>query len=160
MSRSAPLQGVDFIDAPLVAATLEGRGDPPLDDAESEFLADHACSKREDVRVVVAARHFGHVFVAAEGGPDAGNLIGRDGGSDAGAADHNRPISLTASEAAARDRNGIRIVAGLTVMSSDVDEFDVRKTALDGFFEIKPAVIRCDYYLHLTPRCGIGMFLM
>src|ERR1043165_9161145 len=67
-------------------------------------------AEAHDVDVVVLDALVGRVDVVAERGPDAGDLVGRDAGSDAGPADHDRPLGLAAPDRVADQPGQVREV--------------------------------------------------
>src|SRR5215475_14218039 len=74
----AALERRDLIDALLVDAALEWRGQPHVDEFVGQLRGDDLRSDDEYVRVVVTARDFRGKPVEAEAGPDASHLVAGD----------------------------------------------------------------------------------
>src|SRR5438445_3303910 len=73
-------------------------------------LADDAGSEAEDVHVVVLHALMRAVGVVAEAGPHAADLVGRDRGADAAAADENAPLGLSVGHRVRHRRRGVGVI--------------------------------------------------
>ena len=107
-------------DAPGVAAAFERRVQPDFDHAVDQPFAQQVGGEAEDVGVVVAAAHFGRQIVVAGGRADAGELVGRDAHSQAGAADQDAAIDLAAADLAGHPGGDVGIIDGLAGVRAHV----------------------------------------
>src|SRR5262245_26570217 len=75
-----------------MTAALELGGQPDLDHALDQLLAQQIAGQTEHVGVVVAATHLGGDAVVTGGRANAEYLVGRDAHADAGAADQDAAL--------------------------------------------------------------------
>src|SRR5438045_1127855 len=79
---SAAVQGVDLVDASLVAPAAEVGGEEGLHDVAGQPLADEGPAQSQDVGIIVLAGIGGGGDVVAHGGADAGDLVRRHRAAD------------------------------------------------------------------------------
>jgi hypothetical protein len=93
-----------LVDAQLMSAPREWRGDPEVDDFECLVDGDHFFSKREHVGVVVFAAEPGGAQVPAQCASYAGHFVCDHGFSVSAAAEHDAAIEFAAATASAAGR--------------------------------------------------------
>ena len=92
------------------------------------------------------ARSLGAEAVAAEGGADAGDFVGRDGHADAGAADEDAALTFTAHDRVGDGLGILRIITGVfgigaVVLVSESSPVKMRHQSL---FQGETAVVTAD----------------
>jgi hypothetical protein len=116
------------------------------DQVQRQPLPDDLRAETEHVGVVVLDRLVGRMHVVAEGRADAGDLVGRDAGADARAADQDPPLRPAAGHGTADRPAGERVpeprerleqmfvrkVDGVEVLGEDVGD-DVPEAGGDEF---------------------------
>ncbi len=72
-----------------MASTLKGSGEPDVDNLLGQTGTDDATAHDQEIGVIVKAAHSGSVELLTEGGANTWKTIGRDGHTQAGAADQD-----------------------------------------------------------------------
>src|ERR1700690_221543 len=88
----------------------ELRGQISRDQIFDQLRGDYARSEDQDVHRVVLHALVRGVDIVAESGAHSWQFIGRDGGSDAAAADQNSPIDLLRTHCLADGLSKIRVI--------------------------------------------------
>jgi len=121
---------------------------------ERQFGADDACAENQDVHIVVLDTLVGGISVVANAGANAGNFVGGDADSDAGAADED-----AAGRGAGYDRLayflgkiGV-IVEWLVRVRPDIDQFVAGSGEMVAhlIFEGETGVIASNDEFHSVP---------
>src|SRR3954468_55748 len=106
-----PLQFSDLFQPTHVAfPAVELCTQERADELAGQLRADHLRADAEDVHVVVLDALVRRVRVVADGGPDARELAGGDRGADAGAADEDPALRVTAADRIADLTRLVRVV--------------------------------------------------
>ena len=93
------LEGEDFVQASMVLLIGQEAGVEELcDELLCLFGGDDAGAEAEYVHVVVLYALACGIFVVADGGADAGDLVGGHGGADAAAADYDAAPSFSGGD--------------------------------------------------------------
>ena len=88
------LDGVDLVDAALMASALKLAFQPSLDHLGGLAGSGDALAQAQDVGIVVQAAVLGGEVGLAGRSADAGDLVGRDRDADARAADQDAALML------------------------------------------------------------------
>ena len=115
-----------------------------------ERAGDYARTEHEDVHVVVFDALVRGIGVVANGGADAVEFVGGDGGADAAAADENAAFDRARLDGFADGLGEIGIIARLRVVSAEIDNavaepFDERAEVI---LQFEPGVIGGDGDFH------------
>ena len=115
-------EGEDFVEASVVLLIREEAGFEELgDELLCLFRGDDAGAEAEDIHVVVLHALPGGIFVVADGGADAGDLVGGDGGADAAAAEDDATPSLAGSDGFGGSAGEVgEVVEGVEGVSTNV----------------------------------------
>lgn len=90
-----PLDVAELLDAGLVTAAFEGRGEEDVDDAQGEGVSEDAGPEGQHVGVVVLAGQPGGELIETEARSHTMDLVGGDGLTLAAAADDDPPVGST-----------------------------------------------------------------
>jgi hypothetical protein len=104
-----------------VPASVEGRLEEDVQHSLDHLPAREALRKRDDVRVVVAARQLRRVRLGNRGASDARNLVRGHGDAEARAADDDTAVGLTRRDGLPNRVTVLRIVDGRRVVRSVID---------------------------------------
>ena len=140
----------DLGDPPLVAAALEGRGEPELEDLRRQAGGDDAPTHGEHVGVVVLAAQARGVQVVAQRGPHAVHLVGGDLLALARAAEHDAPVGLAGHHGAADGGTDGRVVDRVGAVGAEVDRLVAPALELhhEVSLQVEPRVVGTDGHLH------------
>ena len=118
------LHRLDLAQARDVAlASVEARLQKRPDEVGGQLGADDLRAQAEHVQVVVLDALVRRVGVVADRGPDSGELAGRDGGSDARAADEDPALGPAVRERGADLARLVRIVDPPRIrVGAEIDE--------------------------------------
>ena len=146
----------------MARLAAEGRREEGERDLERGLRADDAGAEGQDVHVVVLDALVRRVRVVADGGADAADLVGRDAGADARAADQDAAVRLAARRRRARaarrspgSRRPGRAVA--TEVDQLVAEAGRREPAQELVLEGGPGVIGGERDAHRRHRIGVDL---
>src|SRR5690606_19174267 len=102
---------------------VEGVAEPFGHDPLGEFRTDHPGAERDDLAVVGFHGTFGRVRVVRDRRPHTGDLVGRDGDTDAGAADEHAAVGLPRGDLLGGRESQYRIGSGVVgAVHADVDD--------------------------------------
>jgi hypothetical protein len=120
----AVLDADDLVQPLLVATAVEAAVYPSPDDLANEALPQHSAAEHEHVGVVVLAGKRGTSHVVHEGRANAVDLVRGDRHADAGAAQQDAALGVTARDTS-RDRLGvIGIIDGGVVGGTEIARVD------------------------------------
>ena len=99
----------DPADMPLVLG--KGGVQEGVHDLQGQALPHHAAAQGQHIGVVMQPGRLGAEAVRAQRAADAGDLVGRDGDADTGAADDDAPVTVSGGHRQGSRPAEIRIVA-------------------------------------------------
>lgn len=143
---------VDLVDSAGMASAFEGGGKEDLDGVESNLFPDEASAKAKHVGVVVQTRHASRSDIVHGGSPDAGNLVGSYGNSDAAAANGDTQIDVVPDHGVSNCRSEVGIVDRLNRVSADIEHVVTKRldVSRNNGLEVEPGVVRAKGDAHQT----------
>src|SRR5579859_5063376 len=131
------LDSQDFFEAASEAFFVDDEFglDECVDQFEGEGGADNSCAENDDVHIVVFNALMGGVGVVAHAGADAGDLVGGDADTYAGAADENaaRGVARLDGETYALGEVGI-VVFGLDFECAEIEDLMAALSEIGAYF--------------------------
>jgi hypothetical protein len=128
----ARFEVLDPVDAAGVAAAFERRLEPDPNDRQGLVEAERPAADGQAVRIVVPARHVGGERRPAGRGPEALELVGRDGHSDPGPAAEDRPVALARLDELGRAGRVLGVIDGLAGAAAEILERDIPAGEIEG----------------------------
>src|SRR5262245_9488234 len=127
-------------------AALEGRLQPGPDHALHQVRPEQVRRQAEDVRVVMPPAHLRGNDVMTGSGPGALDLVGADTHPNAGPADQDAAIRLTASDRPRHLDGEVGVVAAVFAMRPDVVDLmaELLQKRDDVALGVEAAVIAAD----------------
>src|SRR5580765_7910155 len=91
-------------------------------------------------------------MVVAKAGADAGNFVGRDGCSDAAAAEDDSALGFAVADGQSDGFGEVGIVDGVAAVGSQIQHLvlQLEEHRFDGFLEIETSVVGANGNFHFT----------
>ncbi len=135
--------GVHFIDAAAMTASSKGGGEPGVRDGFRGGFRRGFAGEAKNVRGVVLAGDLRSLYIAHEGGLDAGVAVRGDADADAGGANEDARIGAAVQNTLADHFREVRVVHAVHRVRADVLDQIARRLQMrrDGVFEHEAAVV-------------------
>lgn len=132
-----------LVNATLVAAALERRGQECVDAVHCDLKSYDSCAEAEDIRIVVGPGETGRGDIVTGSGPDMPVTVGGNANADPGAADQHPTITAAGTEHVNKLIRHIRIVHGTSIGRAKVQDLDtiLLQRSLDVGLEIEARMV-------------------
>jgi hypothetical protein len=126
--------------------------EPSVDNVKSRDFGDDAGAERQDVGVVVLARHLGFEVGGDVRGADAGNFVGDDGHANARAAGEDSEIGMVLGDVLGDSAREVGIVARFSrVGALVVDGYAaLEQVIFDSILQLETCVVGAKGDLHAS----------
>ena len=138
--------GFKFIHTTLMASALEAGIQEGIDNLLRLIGLRAVASEAKDIRVVVAARHLGGIFIPHQRGAGARHLVGGDAHADAGGADQKAQLVLALGHAARHGLGVVGVISGIQRVRAEVRDLQavLGQVLLQQLLQLVATMIRAD----------------